>query len=106
MKTKTNRRGFFKRLLLGGAAFTILPGAGRIWRARLDVPSHAWFNASRMAVCESDACRQFIDAFLYGKPLPPGHPAAGQFCQLPSIVVEAEPFQNHLQKLLGVEPTS
>lgn len=28
-----NRRSFFKRLTLGAAAFTILPGAGRVWKA-------------------------------------------------------------------------
>lgn len=33
-----NRRGFLRDLLLGGAAFSILPGAGRIWKAQRKVP--------------------------------------------------------------------
>lgn len=28
-----NRRSFLQQMLLGGAAFNILPGAGRVWKA-------------------------------------------------------------------------
>lgn len=28
-----NRRNFIKNLMVAGAAFTVLPGAGRIWKA-------------------------------------------------------------------------
>jgi len=29
-----NRRNFIRGLLVSGAAFTVLPGAGRLWRAQ------------------------------------------------------------------------
>ena len=32
-----NRRTFIERLTMGAAAFTILPGAGRVWRAEREV---------------------------------------------------------------------
>ena len=103
--TTMNRRGFFKRLLLGGAAFTILPGAGRIWKAQRQTPApilrEFWFETNRLATCESEECRRFIEALLYGKPLSPDCPA-NRFSNLPTIVTETTPYQNHIRKLMDV----
>lgn len=38
-----NRRNFIQNILIAGASFTILPGAGRIWKAVREVPSHIAF---------------------------------------------------------------
>ena len=33
-----NRRGFLSQILVAGAAFSILPGAGRLWKATRPAP--------------------------------------------------------------------
>lgn len=43
-----NRRNFIKSILVAGASFTILPGAGRIWKATrspLYEINPEWINA-------------------------------------------------------------
>lgn len=40
-----NRRNFLGNLLIAGASFAILPGAGRIWRARRQILNPEWVNA-------------------------------------------------------------
>jgi len=40
-----NRRSFFGALLKGAAAFTILPSAGRVWKATRAVPNPLYENA-------------------------------------------------------------
>jgi len=41
-----NRRNFLNSILLAGASFSILPGAGRLWKARREVPifERFWIN--------------------------------------------------------------
>lgn len=43
-----NRRSFIERLALGVAGFTILPGAGRVWRAERDVRVY-WVHFSEIS---------------------------------------------------------
>lgn len=40
-----NRRNFIRGLLTAAAGFTILPGAGRIWKAERKIVNPAWVNA-------------------------------------------------------------
>lgn len=40
-----NRRNFLGNLLIAGASFAILPGAGRIWRAQRRLLNPDWVNA-------------------------------------------------------------
>lgn len=55
-----NRRSFLNQLLLGGTAFTILPGAGRIWKAKKE-------PLFRCVILPRYPCDQqtFVDAFFY-----------------------------------------
>jgi hypothetical protein len=42
-----NRRNFINNLLIAGASFMVLPGAGRIWKATLDprsIPNPNYFT--------------------------------------------------------------
>jgi hypothetical protein len=64
-----NRRGFLARLATGLAGFTILPGAGRVWRAERTVvvaqsPILFWFQTSRVAVCVDDAYLSMLKDLL------------------------------------------
>ena len=64
-----NRRGFLARLATGLAGFTILPGAGRVWRAErvvvaARVPIPFWFQTSRVAVCVDDAYLSMLKDLL------------------------------------------
>lgn len=43
-----NRRTFVERIALGLAGFTILPGAGRVWKAERDTSVY-WVHYSREA---------------------------------------------------------
>lgn len=43
-----NRRSFFKSILVAGASFTILPGAGRIWKAQRDIPLFPSYGYDQM----------------------------------------------------------
>lgn len=42
-----NRRNFLRGIIVAGASFNILPGAGRIWQARRPeiIPNPAYVNA-------------------------------------------------------------
>jgi len=50
----TSRRNFFKNIVVAGAAFAILPGAGRIWKATaaplVTVDSNIYLNISHYIV--------------------------------------------------------
>lgn len=42
-----NRRSFINNILVAGASFSILPGAGRVWRAQREQVIHDWdYNRS------------------------------------------------------------
>jgi len=56
-----NRRNFIGNLLIAGASFAILPGAGRIWRAQRCVPNPAWETAEYEIVF-------YGGPMLFGKP--------------------------------------
>lgn len=82
-----NRRDFFKTLGLGLAGFTILPGAGRVWKATRNTPALAfWTQTTRLErVVSPEYQRAFVEAFFYGKPVPPD--LRVEWAELPEITV-------------------
>ena len=42
-----NRRNFIGNLIIAGASFAILPGAGRIWKSQAVVPLNHWILDDR-----------------------------------------------------------
>lgn len=73
-----NRRNFLKNVLVGGASFAILPGAGRVWKATRDprlvpfwietTPFSSFVSKEYQAYME----KLFLDHFVWGATLPDG----------------------------------
>lgn len=72
-----NRRGFLARLATGLAGFTILPGAGRVWKAERVVvvpppPSPVlvpfWFQTRRLQLGQSDEYTAAIEKLVKNFP--------------------------------------
>lgn len=68
-----SRRNFISGLLAAGAGFTILPGAGRIWRAERRIVSCSEANyISRAYLAERYKGMQkaFVRSFCFNEPIP------------------------------------
>ena len=59
-----NRRNFIESILVAGAAFSILPGAGRIWRVTRTLPDAiSYIDASG---CSHFIAREWIETPILG----------------------------------------
>ena len=66
-----NRRNFLRSLATGLAGFTILPGAGRVWRAQRQIVAAQvehlvpfWFQTQPIWRCQSDDYIAAIERIL------------------------------------------
>lgn len=57
-----NRRSFIDRMAIGAASFMILPGAGRVWRARRVMAEPACLTDETRAY--QDCVREYLGEYL------------------------------------------
>lgn len=86
----TSRRSFLRSILVAGASFSILPGAGRVWKAIRTGPPFIvseWIHPVDAFLKQSEDefyRRKFLEAFLHNAPIQ-GLPS---FQDLPTIEVD------------------
>lgn len=55
-----NRRNFINNLIVAGASFTILPGAGRIWRATREQVLHVFVDIRGRVLKPNANCNIYL----------------------------------------------